>query len=100
MNMDEYGFSSEEHRAFHRPLYFSVHGCGSSYSEAAEASFQLNAMPRVKGLFASHPFGAMWVLILALRAAAAAGRDEESVSPVEKVLELMNSLYAQVRALE
>jgi hypothetical protein len=38
----------------------------------------------------------MWVLILALRAAAAAGRDEESVSPVEKVLELMNSLYAQV----
>jgi len=47
-------------------------------------------------LFASHPFGAMWVLILALRAAAAAGRDEESVSPVEKVLELMNSLYAQV----
>merc|ERR1719235_1647314 len=53
-------------------------------------------LAQVKGLFASHPFGAMWVLILALRAAAAAGRDEESVSPVEKVLELMNSLYAQV----
>merc|ERR1719235_2114596 len=54
-------------------------------------------LAQVKGLFASHPFGAMWVLILALRAAAAAGRDEESVSPVEKVLELMNSLYAQVQ---
>jgi len=36
------------------------------------------------------------VLALALRAAAAAGRDEELVSPVDKVLELMNSLYAQV----
>jgi len=36
------------------------------------------------------------VLVLALRAAAAAERDEESVSPVDKVLELMNSLYAQV----
>jgi hypothetical protein len=36
------------------------------------------------------------VLVLALRAAAAAERDEELVSPVEKVLELMNSLHAQV----
>merc|ERR1719235_1813941 len=53
-------------------------------------------LAQVKGLFASHPFGAMWVLILALRAAAVAVRDEESVSPVEKVLELMNSLHAQV----
>ena len=35
-------------------------------------------------------------LVLALRAAAVAVRDEESVSPVEKVLELMNSLHAQV----
>jgi len=37
------------------------------------------------------------VLVLALRAAAAAERDAELVSPVEKVLELMNSLYAQVQ---
>jgi len=37
------------------------------------------------------------VLVLALRAAAAAERDEELVSPVDKVLELMNSLLTQVK---
>jgi len=37
------------------------------------------------------------VLFLALRAAAAAERDEELVSPVDKVLELMNSLLKQVK---
>ena len=39
----------------------------------------------------------MLVFLLSLRAAATAGRDEASVSPVEKVLELMNALYQQVR---
>jgi chromosome segregation ATPase len=37
------------------------------------------------------------VLVLALRAAAAAERDEELASPVDKVLELMNSLLTQVK---
>ena len=39
----------------------------------------------------------MLVFLLTLRAAATAGRDEASVSPVDKVLELMNALYAQVK---
>jgi hypothetical protein len=37
------------------------------------------------------------VFVLSLRAAATAGRDEASVSPVDKVLELMNALYKQVQ---
>jgi hypothetical protein len=39
----------------------------------------------------------MLVFLLTLRAAATAGRDEASVSPVDKVLELMQALYQQVK---